>query len=137
MNEIRGVSQAGRLWTWATPIFLRVPSRASAPQRRYGRINEAVGVAEPLGALAAEQKRSIEMDELRLLSDEDCGCRGKRGGSHGSHHDRKILPLRFGDHGKRFGQSSGLVEFYVHRVVFSRERRQRSAVANALVRADG
>ena len=84
-------------------------------------MDQAVAIAQAIGAIPAEEERAVKIDETRLLRDQNGRCHRERSGNHASNHDREILPPSLRRYSERFGQSAGFVEFDVDGVVFAGE----------------
>ncbi len=101
-----------------------------------GGVNQAVLVAQSIGAILGEKQRPVEIDHPSPLRHEDRRRHRERRGDHAAGHDGEAEPFRFGCHRQRFGQSAGLVELDIDRVVAAHQRGEACAVMHAFVGAD-
>lgn len=108
----------------------------SAPQRRFGRINDRAFVAQAGLAISRQQQRTIQIDKLRALRNQQRRRHRQRRAEHAADHDLEIQAPGFFFKFQRLGEAASLVEFDVHRIIETHESAQAGAVVHAFIRAD-
>ena len=109
---------------------------ASAPQRRFRRIDQAAVVAQAFVAVAGQQQRSVQIDEPGLLREQHCGGHRQRSRDHAADHDLEAKRLRGIRHRERLGQPAGLVELDIDGIVARAKACERGAIVHAFIGAD-
>ena len=81
-------------------------------------MDRASVVAEPRTAIDSELQRSVEIDDIGLLCDEQRRRDPKRCAGYTTDHDPQAAPLCFCRQRERFGQAARFVELDIDRLVF-------------------
>src|SRR5687767_11754377 len=86
----------------------------SAPKRGLRGLDDRAATDEARLAIAGEEQRAVEIDEIRPLRGDDGRSHGQRRSDHAAHHHAIALTARFSNKVKRFGEPARLVELDVH-----------------------
>src|SRR5690348_1530014 len=82
-------------------------------------MDRAALIAEPRTAFDGQVQWSVEIDDMRLLCDEQRWRDAKRRADTATDHDPEAAPLRFRGQRERLGQSARLVELDSDGLVFA------------------
>jgi hypothetical protein len=73
------------------------------------------------GAVAGQQQRTVEVDDVGKLAHQHGRRHGQRGGEHAADHDLEVVLARRGGQRQGLGEAAGLVQLDVDGVVFADE----------------